>query len=136
MVFAQDLALVTPFVQPAAFRAHPTYLDTNNLRSGSSVQADQDAELFNILLIASAMAENECNQPIQAHVQTDNRRVYVDRRGRLHLYPDHAPVRTVLSYSYQLGPSTTVTSVANPTCWIEDGRQIIVDLAGSASSWS
>ena len=135
-VFAQDLALVTPFVQVAAFKAHPTYLDLSNLRSGSSVQADQDAELFNILLIASASVENECNQPIQAHVQTDNRRLYVDRRGRLHLYPDHAPVRTVLSYSYQTSPGTTATSIANPTCWIEDGRQITVDLAGSAMSWS
>src|SRR5262249_9224408 len=66
---------------------------------------------------------------------TDYRRLNTDRRGRLFLYPDHSPVRTVLSYSCGsvLGQST---SVANPVCQIEDGRQIIVELAGAATSWT
>lgn len=134
-VFAQDLQLVIPFVTVATFKAHPTFLDLNNLRFGSVVQADQDAELNDCLLMASAYVENFCNQPIQAHIQTDNRRLYADRRGRLFLYPDHSPVRTVLSYSY--GSSIgQVTSINTPSCFIEDGRQIIVELAGANVSWS
>jgi hypothetical protein len=130
----QDLVLVEPYVTVAAFRAHPTFLDTQSLRSTAS-GPDQDAELFNILLMASEDVNNFCNRPIQAHVQTDYRRLWPDKRGRLFLYPDHAPVRTLLSYSYgsMLGQAT---SVANPLCQIEDGRQIIVELAGAAMSWT
>lgn len=134
-VVAQDQVLVAPFVTPAAFKAHPTFLDLGNLRSGDAQLADQDAELFNILLMASEQVENFCNRPIGAHVQTDYARLYADRRGRLYLYPDHAPVRTLLSYGYAatLGNFTTINS---PACQIEDGRQIIVEIAGSNASWS
>lgn len=34
-----------PFVSVAGFKAHPTYLDLQNLRSGDSVGLDQDQEL-------------------------------------------------------------------------------------------
>jgi hypothetical protein len=132
---AQDLILAIPFVTVPAFKAHPTFIDVQNLRSGSTVAGDQDAELLNILLMASEDAESICDQPIQAHVQVDSRRNWADNRGRLFLYPCHAPVRTVLAYSYasQLGQAT---SIANPLCQIEDGRQIIVELAGASGSWS
>jgi len=135
-VFAQDSKLVVPFVTVPTFKAHPTYLDLANLRSGDSSQADQDAELFNCLLMGSAYAENFCNQPLQAHLQTDNRRLFVDRWGRLHLFADHGPVRTVLSYSYQTGPSSIATSISTPPFWIEDGRHVTVDVGGSSVAWS
>lgn len=132
---AQDLVLVEPFVTPAAFKAHPTFMDVANVRSGSTVAADQNAELNNVLLMASAYVENFCGRPIQAHVQTDNQRMWADRRGRLMLHPDHSPVRTVLSYSYgsRLGQ---LTSITNPPFHIEDGRQIIVELNGAPAAWS
>lgn len=134
-VAQQDPQLVIPFCTVATFKAHPTYLDLNNLRFGSSVQADQDAELFNCLLMASAQAENFCNQPIQAHVQTDQSREFIDRWGRLSFHADDGPVRTVLSYGWgsSLG---TVNSFANPSFWIENGHQIIIEAGNSNLSWS
>jgi len=124
-----------PFVTVAEFKAHPTFLDVQNLRAGSALLSDQDAELFNILLMASEWAEEICDQPLQAHIQTDYGRNWIDQRGRLKVHADHAPVRTVLSYEYGtvLGQ---VTSVANPLCRIEDGRQIIVEPGGNSFSWS
>lgn len=130
----QELNLAEPFVTPAAFKAHPTFIDVNNLRSGSTVAADQTAELYNVLLMASEQVENFCNQPIQAHLQTDYARCWADRRGRLMLHADHGPVRQLLSYSYAstLGSST---SVSLPTCQIENNRQIVVELGGGSSSF-
>lgn len=131
----QDSQLVIPFCTVATFKAHPTYLDLNNLRSGDSVAADQDAELFNCLLIASAQVENFCNQPIQAHLQTDQSREFIDRYGRLKLHATDGPVRTVLSYGWgsSLG---SVNSFASPSFWIEDGHQIILEVGNSNLSWS
>lgn len=133
--FAQDSQLVAPFVTVAAFKAHPTYLDLSNLRSGDSSSADQDAELFNCLLMSSSDVENFCNQPIQAHVQTDYDRAKVDRWGRLSLKAAHGPVRTVLSCSYG-GSLTNLTTVTNPTCQVEEGTQVILQPGTGNSSWS
>jgi hypothetical protein len=127
--------LTIPFVTVASFRAHPTYLDTNNLRSGSSVQADQDAELFNCLLIASAQVENFCNQPIQAHIQTDYDRTFIDRHGRLKHKAEDGPVRLLQSYTYAT-TLTQVTSVGTPVFRVESDTQIIVEPAGQNSSWT
>jgi hypothetical protein len=113
------MMLTIPFVTVASFRAHPTYLDTNNLRSGSSVQADQDAELFNCLLMASAQVENFCNQPIQAHIQTDYDRSFVDRHGRLKHKAEHGPVRLLQSYTYATS-LTQVTSTSSPQFRVEN----------------
>lgn len=133
--FAQDMMLVEPFVTVAAFKAHPTFLDVNNLRSGSTSQPNQDAELYNILLMASDAVENFCNRPIQAHIQTDNGRGFVDRRGRLIFHADHAPVRLVQSYSYSSRLGVT-TSTTNPTCFVEDGRQVIVEPGTASAAWT
>jgi hypothetical protein len=122
-----------PLVSVAGFKAHPTYLDLQNLRSGVATLAAQDSELNNILLQASSIAEGEemVGMPLQAHIQTDNGRATPDRRGRLFLYPDHKPVRALLSYSYsaQIGSQTVV---ATPAYRLEDNRQIIVELGGSS----
>lgn len=124
-----------PFVSVAGFKAHPTYLDVQNLRSGDSTGIDQDQELYNLLLISTHQAETYCRQPLQAHLQTDSCRLRPDRQGRLYLYPDHDPVRRLVSYQYssRLGAFSTFL---NPPCQIEDGRQIIVEIGGGNSTWS
>lgn len=132
----QEPQLVIPFVQVPAFKAHPTYLDLANLRSGDSVLADQDDELNNILLMASADVERFINQPVQAHVQTDQARMRSDKYGRLHLYPTHSPARSLLSYTYTSTLNGTATSIGTPNFFIEEGRMITVELNGSNISWS
>jgi hypothetical protein len=132
----QDTQLTIPYVTVPAFKAHPTYLDLSDLRSGDNVLADQDEELFNILMIASADVDRYCMQPIQAHVRTENKRLYADRRGRLFFNPDHGPARLLQSYSYATTLGTT-TSIGTPQHIIENnGYQIIVELAGSSLAWS
>lgn len=134
-VFPQDELLVAPFVTTAAFKAHPTFLGLSNLRSGDSTPADQDAELLNCLLMGSGMVENFCNQPIQAHVQTDYLRARVDRYGQMKLKADHGPVRTVLSYAWgsRLGNLTTVSA---PPCQVEEDTQIVLQPGVGNYSWT
>lgn len=132
---AQQNMLTIPFVTVPSFKAHPTYLDLNNLRSGNTNQADQDAELFNCLLMASAQVENFCNQPIQAHIQTDYERGWVDRFGRLKHKAEDGPVRLLQSYTYATA-LTRVVSVGTPLFFLEADTQIVVELSGQATAWS
>lgn len=121
--------LSVPLVSVQGFKAHPTYLDLQNLRSLDSSAPDQDMELNNILMQASDWAQNTyCVMPLQGHLRTDNARLFPNNRGQMFLYPDHKPVRRLLNYQYQASLGSTPTVATNPTCWIEDGRQIVVEL--------
>lgn len=127
--------LTEPYVMPVEFKAHPTFLDLGNLRSGSSSQAEQDAELYNILLRASSWADNFVSAGgFKAHTVVEQCRTSVDGDGRLRLTPSDIPALSVQQVAYGASP-TLITTLTNPTVWIEDGRQVIVELAG-ASSWS
>lgn len=131
------LLSAVPFVSVAGFKAHPTYLDLQNLRSADSSAPDQDVELLNILAQASNWAENGfCHQPLQAHLQQDTARVRPSRNGDLVLYPSHTPVRRLISYQYQAGIGQPAVSAVNPSYWMEDNRQLIVNLGGPGfQSW-
>ena len=132
---AQQNMLTIPFVTVPTFKAHPTYLDLNNLRSGDSAQADQNAELLNCLLMGSAQVENFCNQPIQAHIQTEFDREFVDRFGRLKHKAEDGPVRLLQSYSYATN-LTQATSIGAPAFRVEADTQLVVELNGANTSWS
>lgn len=131
----QFAVATVPFVSVAGFKAHPTYLDVQNLRSGDSTGIDQDQELYNLLLMATHEAEDYCRQPLQGHINTDTTRLRADRLGRLFLYPDHCPVRRLISYGIGtvIGQYTTYSSPPNQ---IEDGRQIIVQIGGGNAAWA
>lgn len=117
--------LTVPFVQVGAFKAHPTFLDLLNLRSGDSSLAHQVEQLDEILLEASEWANNYCQQPLQAHVQVDNERTFPNRMGQLTHKAWHTPVVSLTSLSSGTNPTVlTAVNVSNP--WIEDQREIIV----------
>lgn len=124
-----------PYVSANAFKAHPTYLDLDDLRSGSASDADQTAELVNLLLMASDWASNRCGQPLAAHTVTQNCRTRIDRQGNLRLHADHTPVLSVASVAYGW-TSTALTTLTSPTVWIEDGRTIVIPLGGGGGAWS
>ncbi|MEU0818962.1 hypothetical protein [Streptomyces mirabilis] len=124
-----------PYVSAAAFKAHPTYLDLDDLRSGSASDADQTAELVNLLLMASDWADNRCNQNLSAHTVVQNCRARFDRYGNLKIHADNAPVLSVASVSYGYTP-TSLTTVSATSAWVEDGRQIIIPLGGGGGAWS
>lgn len=125
----------TPYVSAAAFRAHPTYLDTDGLRVDSIDGADQTAELTNVLLMASAWADNEADQPLGAHLYTQYQRVRCDRSGMVRLHADHTPALAVTNVGYGLAPNA-LTTLANPQVWIEAGANLVLTLGATSGSWS
>ncbi|MFI1535577.1 hypothetical protein [Streptomyces anandii] len=130
------MAGTTPYVSAAAFRAHPTYLDTDGLNLGSNDPAAQTAELTNLLLASSAWADNELNQPLGAHLYTQRERVLMGSDGQIKLHADHGPVirTTEVEYGYSPGALTTL---ANPTVWVEQDNNLVVSLATNGSiAWS
>lgn len=113
-----------PYVSVAEFRAHPTFLDSNNLRTAGT-QAEQDAALYNALLIASQWADDQINMPLGAHVRSENTRLTADRSGRFRYHPEHAPVIHVISMAVGSTPAE-LDPVTDPQVWTErDGRIII-----------
>lgn len=131
------IPIVEPYLTVATFKAYPTYLDLQNLRSGDSALAHQDAELYNMLLRASSWAYDQCDQPLHAHTLTENTRLRPDREGRLKFHSPHNPVKalTALSYGYSPDSMQAVTDLSSQ--WIEDDRQIslaVTRLGGAFTS--
>lgn len=117
--------LTTPFVQVGAFKAHPTFLDLLNLRSGDSSLADQTEQLNEILLEASEWVNNYCEQPLQAHVQVDNERGFVNRLGQLTHKAFNTPIISFTSlYTGTAGNALSQVDITG--AWIEDNREIVV----------
>lgn len=126
---------ITPYVSAAAFRAEPTLLDLNGLRFDAVDPAQQTAELTNVLLRASAWADNQCNQPLGAHAWTQRCRARVDRAGNLRFHADHRPVISVSSVGYGMTP-TALTSVAGAGAWVENDANVVLPLSGGNVAWS
>jgi len=126
--------ITTPYVSVAAFKAHPTYLDLDDLRYGDPSSADQDAQLNDLLLMSSSWADGYCEQPLLAHQNTQNLRTRFDRDGNLKIHPDHTPVLSVASVAYGYTP-TSLTTFANPSVWSEDGRNLVIAI-GSGGPWT
>jgi hypothetical protein len=125
----------TPYVSPAAFKAHPTYLDLDGLRVGAPEPEAQTAELANILLKASAWADNECDMPLGAHLYVQNQRARCDQAGMVRLHADHSPVLTVASFGYGWTP-TALTTLASPSAWVEGGANMLIPLGSTSGAWS
>lgn len=132
--------LTVPYVTTGSFKAHPTYLDLLNLRSGDTNITDQDAELWNVLLMASAEVDNYLelgtpNGTLAAHTKVENTRLTPDRYGRLYFHPSHIPLLWVTSVAYGVSV-TNLTTIANPNVWVEEGREVVCDLASGGAMWS
>lgn len=125
-----------PYVSAAAFTAHPTYLDLDDLRSGSSSAADQTAALTDLLLTASSWADDQCGLPrgLGAHTTTQRTRARIDRNGNLKIHPDDIPVVSVSTVAYGSTP-TALTTVDASAAWVEDERNVVIPLGGGGP-WS
>lgn len=137
--------LAVPYVTVAAFRAHPTFMDTLNLRSGDSSAIDQDDELNEMLLKASMMADNflefgtASGQPgrtagtLAAHTVTERTRCRIRRDGTISYHPKHHPVQTVTAFSYGFTPTTLNVVSDLSGQWIEDDRQVVMPITFAAA---
>ncbi|MGL5911916.1 MAG: hypothetical protein ACRCZP_18070, partial [Phycicoccus sp.] len=119
-----------PYVTVTEFRAHPTYLDTNQLRTGGS-QAEQDTSLNNALLVASQWADDEIDMPLRAHVHVEHATVTPDRRGRIHHHPERAPVVQVTGLALGATPDS-LDDVRDPQVWTEQSGRILIAYGPSA----
>jgi hypothetical protein len=127
--------LTVPYVSVAEFKAAPTYLDSDDLIPGGA-QTNQDDELYNVLLRASAWADSYCQQRLGAHAAYEQTRARIDRHGRVFLHPSNVPVRQVTGFAYgtdfqNLSVITDLTQV-----WVEDMRGIVVSCIPMRGSWS
>lgn len=131
-VAALDGLVTVPYVTVASFKAYPSLTALGSLNSYSSLQGDQDAELYNLLLLASQWAADECDQPLHAHAHVDNGQDRIRSDGRLSHHADHQPVRQLTGFSYGYnGPvgMTVVTDLTNQ--WIEGDGQIVLPWGGT-----
>lgn len=125
-----------PYVSAAAFRAHPTFLDTQGLNVDSSDPDAQTAALTNLLLGSSEWADSELDQPLGAHLYTQNERIFVGSDQLLKLHCDHGPVIDVVSFGYGYAPNA-LTVLTTPNVWVEQDTNIVLSLATSGSvAWS
>lgn len=122
-----DGLATVPYLTLAEFKSMPTFMDYENLISGGS-QAQQDAELYNVLLRASGWADNYCEQRLQAHVVYEQMRTEMDSRGRIYLHPKNTPVRQItgIAYGSEFQNLTELTDLTQ--IWIEDSRGIVVSV--------
>jgi hypothetical protein len=118
----------------AEFRTAPTWLDTQDLVTGG-VEAQQDAELFNVLLRASHWADNFCGQRLGAHTAFEQFRARVDRQGRIKLHPSNVPVRQVTALAYGPDPQNLTALTDFSQVWVEDARGIVVSAIPFRSSF-
>lgn len=123
-----------PFVTVATFKAAPTFLELDNLRSGSTSESEQDAELYNNLLKASNWAADYVGVPLHAHVNTEHLRMRPDRRGRLLIHAVDTPVRSVqqIAWGYTVGQMNTYN---DPTVRIEYNEDIVYEINSGTWSW-
>jgi len=124
--------LTAPYVLPAEFRAHPTFLNTDNLRTDAMAPEAQTAELNNVLLMASVWADEVCNQPLGAHQVVQSQRAGC-REGNLQLFADHGPVLSVSSVAVGQTP-TSLTPVSDLSgLWVQAERLVLVPFGGALS---
>lgn len=130
-----DPLLTVPYVGLTEFKASPTWMDLDNLIEGG-IQAQQDGELYNQLLKASAWADNFVMMPLRAHYQVEDLICRVDARGRIFIHPSHAPIKSVAAVSFGCDLSLMQTVSLTDAVWVQDRRGIIVALSGINGQWA
>lgn len=113
----------------AEFQSAPTWIDSQDLVVGGDADA-QTAELYNVLLRASAWADNYCELRLGAHTVTDQTRARPDRDGFLYLTPSNFPVRSVTALAWGCNPGEmqALSSTQMSQTWVEDARGIVISL--------
>jgi hypothetical protein len=127
--------LTAPYVTVAEFSAAPTWLDVDDLIEGGSA-GQQQYELYNVLLRASAWADSHTGQRLGAHTVLEQARTRVNRDGLIYLHPSNVPVRAVtgVAYGSDFQNLTALTDLTQT--WVEDARGIVVSMIPMRGSWS
>jgi hypothetical protein len=133
--WVNDGLATVPYVTLAEFKASPTWIDSENLIEGGN-QGQQDSELYNVLLRATAWVDGYCEQRLQAHSVYEQMRAEMDRHGRIYLHPQNTPVRQItgLAYGFNFQNLTVLEDLTQ--IWIEDSRGIVVSVLPMRGTFS
>jgi hypothetical protein len=125
--------LLGSYITVEEYRAAPTALQTNNLVPGG-LQAVQDAELASLISKASRKLDEWAWQPLYATAGSQNDEAVRVKDGDLILraHQDRVKALTSLSWGVQW---TTMTTLTNPPCFIEENH-IRVQLSAGGTVWS
>jgi hypothetical protein len=119
--------LTVPYVGVAEFKTAPTWLDNQDLVEDGD-EGQQDAEIYNQLLKASAWAWGFCDQPLQAHSAYEQTTARVDRWGRMWLHPKNNPVRSITGLAYG-ADFQNLTQLSNlDQVWVQDQRGLVISM--------
>jgi len=93
------------YLTVAEFKNAPTAIDCTNIIPGAS-QAQNDAELTNVIRRASAWINQICKMPtLEATSNTEIKEVCLNSAGVLRIHPDMVPIITLLdSVQYKISP--------------------------------
>lgn len=130
--------MTTPFLLGSyltveEYRAAPTALRTNNLVPGAD-QPTQDAELAALISKASRKLDEWARQPLYATAATQNDADVRIRQGDAILHAHQDRVKTLTSFAWGCR-WTSMTTVGNPACFIEENR-VRVALNAAGTTWS
>lgn len=138
VLYGAELVTV-PYVSVPEFKVEPTFLQLDNLVSGSVSASANDAELNNKLIQASQWASDTANMPLHGHYVSEPKNLYVTKDGTLSWHPSHNPVQliTALSWAVVLGAPSTFTAITDLTGqWITGQAQVEVPFAPMSSGWN
>lgn len=125
------------YLTVAEFKQAPTSIDYDNLVTGSTDPAVQDAELANVISRASSWIDTYCNQILGATTDTETQRVRLRGDGTLAIHPSFNPVVALTNLQWGFRPNPQGLTVY-PDCsyaWIEN-QSIIVPFAGISLAYS
>jgi len=115
----------TPYLTLAEYKSAPTAIDYNNLVSGSTDAAVQDAELANVIARASSWIDIHCNQVLGATSETEQQRSRLRPDGMLALHPRYFPIVALTALSYGITPNDMVDYPDPSQGWVEDQSFVI-----------
>ena len=93
------------YVTIQEFKNAPTGIDTSNIIPNGT-QAQNDAELYNVLMRASAWADKICNQTLSATLNTETKEITMNNKGLIRVHPDNVPIIQLLDrVQYRVDPN-------------------------------
>lgn len=127
--------LVTlPYVSTASFAAFPSYAELDDLVTGVISASANNAQLNDILIMASQWVSDQVNMPVHGSVQIENKIMRPQCNGSLSWHPANNPVKSVIGLQYcydgNFGASGSVQTVTDFSgVWVEEDAQVNLPFA-------
>lgn len=116
----------TPYITLQEFKDAPTGIEIDNLVSYAFTQAQQDAELFNVINRASSWIDTYCNQVLEATTETEtSHTARFNNNGDLIFHPKFSPIIALTSLSYGSQPGNLLSITDCSKAWLENSQIIL-----------